>query len=121
MSKVIVNTTLPTVVSEIDQVLEMYPSHPHQQVFANPDNRQKLVAYVLTRVHNHYAVVDEENYCDRASNSDAELASVYADPWLYVEAIVRQGIDEMLQQQEMSNCQLPEAEYTGMIASHWFG
>lgn len=54
MSKSIVNLTIPWVVAEIEQVLETYPHHPYQQAFANPDLRQELIAYVLTRIHNVY-------------------------------------------------------------------
>jgi hypothetical protein len=118
MSKSITNLTTPLVVSEIEQVLGSYPHHPYQQAFANPDSRQELVAYVLTRVHNVFAVVDE----GKTIASDVEALPDLAEIQPQLASFIHQGIHDILQQHPiLADHQIPEEDDGYLTASHWFG
>ncbi|MGA7932122.1 MAG: hypothetical protein WCA35_00945 [Kovacikia sp.] len=116
MSKAILNLTVPTVVAEVEQILETYPHHPHQQLFANPDVRQELIAFVLTHIHNVYGTIDE------AEHIEGDLEEVNpAETWIQSEAFIHQGIHDILQRHQASaEHQIPEEEGY-LTASHWFG
>ena len=60
MSYELINLTLPVVVAKIEDVLENYPEHPYQIAFSMPELRQRLLAHVLTRTPNYYAVQGEK-------------------------------------------------------------
>ena len=60
MSYELINLTLPVVVAKIEDVLEDYPEHPYRIAFSLPELRQRLLAHVLTRTPNYYAVPGEE-------------------------------------------------------------
>jgi len=55
MSFELINLTLPTVLREIDDVLNEYPEHPYKSAFSIHEFRQKLVAQILSHVPNQYA------------------------------------------------------------------
>lgn len=55
----LINLTLPTVLQEIDDVLDEYPEHPYQSTFLIDEFRQKLIAYVFSYVPNHYTIAGE--------------------------------------------------------------
>ncbi|UBF27162.1 hypothetical protein K9N68_04130 [Kovacikia minuta CCNUW1] len=61
MTRTIVNLVTPVVMRETEEVLSTYSDHPYQQAFANPDLRQELIAYVLSRAPGSYVVLDENN------------------------------------------------------------
>jgi hypothetical protein len=116
MTKVLVNRSLPIIQSEIEQVLERYSAHPYQQVFANPDLRQELIAYVLTHVQSVYIAVD----ISEISSVATELESVPSDRSI-IHTFIQQGIDEILQQQQDLGHQFPNHRDAYLSASHWFG
>ncbi|MBE9229304.1 late competence development ComFB family protein [Phormidium sp. LEGE 05292] len=58
MGKQLFNLTLIIVAEEIEKILETYPKYPYKQIFAATGLYQDLVAYVLSRVPNKYAVVE---------------------------------------------------------------
>jgi hypothetical protein len=118
MSKSIINLTIPLIVAEIEQVLGTYPHHPYQQVFANPDIRQDLIAYVLTQVHSVYVVVDE----GEKGSSDIETISNSAETQASLESFIHQGIYYILHQNpSLANFQIPGEDEGNLAASHWFG
>lgn len=118
MSKSIVNLTIPFVNAEIEQVLATYPSHPCRQIFANPDLRQELIAYILTRIHSVYVAVD----AGKKIESDMEATSITTETQSCVKSLIHQGIHHTLQQhQELASLQVPEESDGYLLASHWFG
>jgi hypothetical protein len=115
MTKTIVNLTLPVVVDQIETALENYPYHPYQQAFAIPDLRQRLIAYVLSRVSNSYTVLEEKENSTHSINCSA-------DRILQIKNLVTQGIQDILQQHwEWSNHHIPVELESGLAPSHWFG
>ncbi|HAA31858.1 MAG TPA: hypothetical protein DCE56_34360 [Cyanobacteria bacterium UBA8553] len=59
MTSTIVNLTLLKISEELESILEK--SHTHKQTILNEsDFRQKIIAYVLNRVPNHYLTISLE-------------------------------------------------------------
>lgn len=117
MSKVVRNTTFPAVSERIERVLETYADYPFQHAFANPDNRQQLIAFVLNRTQNIYVAIDEND-----SLSHVDSTSLCPEVRLQIDAIIHQGIHCVLEQ----CCDAPEYQFadkedSGLVASHWFG
>lgn len=118
MSATIVNLTLPLVVEEVESVLDTYPYHPYQQAFAIPDLRQKLLAYVLSRIYNLYAAITEGTEVAKVS----QLAHCSLEHRLSIEALVRQGIEHILQESaDWLSHYIPEEVAPGNAPSQWFG
>ncbi len=119
--KTLINQTQAIVQMEISQVLEEYPHHPYQQVFANPDRRQDLTAYVLNHVANIYTSIDLEAAHrfsdDRYPSSPTAFPTVVG---LTVEAIVHRGINVLLNQ-DVVHHEIPDVMDSGRMASSWFG
>jgi hypothetical protein len=117
MSKTIVNLTLPVVIEEIETVLENYPYYPYQQAFANPDLRQKLIAYILSRTSNFYTVIEEGEQLINPQHILCDL-----DKRSQIETTVAQGIQDILQQNTVweTHC-IPVEIDSGYAPSHWFG
>lgn len=115
MTKTIVNLTLPVVVDQIETALKDYPYHPYQQAFAIPDLRQRLIAYVLSRISNYYTVLEEGENSTYSNNCSS-------DRILQIKNIVTQGIHDILQQYwEWSDRHIPSEIESGLAPSHWFG
>jgi hypothetical protein len=117
MAKTIVNLTVPIVVGEIETVLATYSHHPYQHIFAHPDRREELVAYVLNRVHNAYITCDEdvlqqENWTLPRSCSLQEQEQI--------DVLIQQGIQDLLGQ-HLAEWESPEETDTSPTPSHWFG
>jgi hypothetical protein len=106
--KTLINETYAIIQMEISQALESYP-HSYQEVFANPDRRQDLTAYVLNHVGSIYTSLDVEAAhrfsCDRFGNdqfSDDRFASTTTTfPMvviLTIENAIHQGVMALLSQ-----------------------
>lgn len=123
MSKTIINLTQHSISPEIERVLELYPHHPHQQAFANPDNRQELLVWVLNRVPNVFTISEEADFEENEAVSvHPEYAPYCSDVQSCIEFVIRQGIEEILSQHQPEiERQLPEEESLEQPASHWFG
>ncbi|WP_017655138.1 late competence development ComFB family protein [Fortiea contorta] len=118
MSKSLVNLTNQLVTQEIERVLETYPHHPYQEIFANPDFRQNLIVYVLNRIPNYYVSVSQEE--------QALISGDYLHQYLgylsQIEAIIRQGIEDILREEsEAIRLHIPEITNPALMASDWFG
>lgn len=114
MTKTVVNLTLPIVVEQIETTLEDYPHYPYQKAFAIPDLRQKLIAYVLSRIANSYTVLEEEN--------STSFRNCSSDRKLQIENLAKQGIQDILQQYwEWIVHRIPSELESGLAPSHWFG
>jgi hypothetical protein len=118
MSKTIVNQTLPLIMGEIEETLETFPHHPHQQLFANPDMRQDLLAYVLTRIQSNYIAVEEISYHKVKATSQRPSDELKS----HMDDLIRQGIHEILERgQDILEHRIPGVGDPGLQASHWFG
>ncbi|MBW4645612.1 MAG: late competence development ComFB family protein [Goleter apudmare HA4340-LM2] len=118
MSKTLVNLTEKIVVQEIEMILETYPLHPYQEAYANADLRQSLIAYILTRVPNNYISVDPEEQI----LISADYLHQYVGQISQMEAIIRQGIEAILNEQaEEVRRHIPEIAAPGFVPSDWFG
>lgn len=112
----IVNSTASEIVGEIESVLETYPHHPYQQAFSVPTLRQELLAYVLSRISNHYIV------CDRDSNADLQTSSGSSPERNSRAAVIHQGIQQVfLNHFEEIQHQIPGDMDSDLEVSHWFG
>lgn len=92
MSRTIVNLTLPTVLEKIDAILDAYPFYPHQQAFAVPDLRQRLTAYVMSRMPVVYVTMDDRHACNLESPGGDFSPAQHAQ----INRLIRQGIDTLL-------------------------
>jgi len=117
MAKKVVNLTAPTIVEEIESVLETYPDHPYQRAFAIPDLRQELIAYVLNRISSCYVAVDESKPPAIESNSIPAPETSEC-----MEVLIYQGIRQILNENEdLVSHQIPEETDPCFSPSHWFG
>lgn len=118
MAKTVTNLTMPAILAKVEEILETYPHHPHQQAFANPDIRQELIAYILTRVHSEYGAIEETDECLIEVDLERDLNPEAVN----TDQIVHQGIHHILEQNpETVNQHIPEAEDPRSMPSHWFG
>ena len=118
MTKTLVNLTLPTVVGEIEQIVETYPHHPYQQAFANPDIRQELVAFVLTQIHNVYVAVEDRE----PVSANSETTPALTESETHLKSFIHEGIQQVLQAHpELVSHAIPEETDEYLPTSHWFG
>ncbi|MBE9206623.1 late competence development ComFB family protein [Nostoc sp. LEGE 06077] len=119
MTKTLLNLTISLVVQELESILETYPHHPYQEAFANPDIKQTLIAYILSRIPNQYITVDE---AEKAEFTCSESLRRSLESTLQIESIIRQGIEKVLcEQVEDVHRYIPETVDPTLVASHWFG
>lgn len=104
MNKQLINLTLPVVIEEIEHILATYPTYPYQQAFSVAGLRQDLVAYVLSRVPNQYAVVEETQY----SSTPALLPRYSTQRLLDIEHWIHLGIRDVLHVYNRSNYSMPQ-------------
>ncbi|MFB2937445.1 hypothetical protein ACE1B6_19530 [Aerosakkonemataceae cyanobacterium BLCC-F154] len=91
MEKQLFNLTLPIVIEEIENILATYPISPYQKLFSVNGLRQDLVAYVLSRVPNKYAVLEATETFPHQS-----LFPPYSSKQLlYIEHYIHLGIREL--------------------------
>ena len=93
MTQKIINLTLHVVIQEIENVFDNYFYHSYRQIFAIPELRQKLIAYVLNRIRSRYAVIEDEQ--DLAINHKAVCSQ---EQRLHIEAVIKCGIQHVLQE-----------------------
>ena len=93
MPKKVVNLSLAAVVREIENILATYPNHAYQQAFCAPDFRRRLIAHVLRQARRLYTVMIDDT-------QSISLNSLQLSPenQQYIEALVRQGVSEVLQE-----------------------
>lgn len=104
MSKQLLNLTLAVVIEEMEHILETYPKYPYQQAFSASELRQDLIAYVLNRVPNQYAVVEENQF----SSSPTLLPRHSSERLLNIEHWIHLGIRDVLHVYNRSNCYMPQ-------------
>ncbi|WP_017299059.1 late competence development ComFB family protein [Nodosilinea nodulosa] len=118
MTQTIVNLTLPIVTDKIDDILAAYPLYEYRQVFAVPELRQKLTAYVLARLPVVYVTMDSGAASDMAVTGHCYSSDQHDQ----IKQLIHQGIDALLGRPEIwqrrTTTELVEAE---PIPSSWFG
>lgn len=118
MAQTIVNLAVPLVTEKIEEILNAYPCHPHQQTFTSPNLRQKLTAYVLSRMPTLYLAVDEMEACSIRSPSSCYTAAQHSQ----IDRLIHQGIEHILQQSETwMEYRCAEQSDPNLTPSHWFG
>lgn len=101
----LINLTLPTVMQEIEDVLEEYPENPYHLAFSIHELRQKLIAHVLSHVPNRYTVEGVE---ESTSHLKVRHSSHLAER-LKMEMVVRAGILNILRENaDYLSCKLPQ-------------
>lgn len=114
----IINLALPVANQEIEKILETYPDHPHQQAFASPELRQRLVAYVLSQIDCKYIVAKTE----QSPQVDPETLFPSPEQQSHLEDAIHQGIHRLLQDRAIwVSHHIPQVEKPGKEPSHWFG
>lgn len=98
MTKKMINLTLSIVIEKIETILTTYPRFPYQQAFSDQGLRYDLVAYVLNRVPNKFAVLEEE-----ALSKSTLLLACPSPELLDIEFFIRLGICELLQTHKRVN------------------
>ncbi|HSM83379.1 MAG TPA: hypothetical protein VLS96_16960 [Nodosilinea sp.] len=118
MTQTIVNLTLPIVTDKIDDILAAYPLYEYRQVFAVPELRQKLTAYVLARLPVVYVTMDSST----ASGLEASSDCYSCDQHDQINQLIHQGIQALLGRPEIFrhrySTERVEAE---PVPSSWFG
>jgi hypothetical protein len=118
MAQTIVNLTLPIVTDKIDAILAAYPLYEYRQVFAVPELRQKLTAYVLARLPVVYVTMDSDIACDMSAKGHCYSSEQHNQ----INQLIHQGIEALLGRpeawQRRPSAGLVEAE---PIPSSWFG
>ena len=118
MSTNIINLALPEVKQEVERVLETYPDHPHQQAFANPELRQRLIAYVLSQIDCKFTVSKD----GQLPQIDPETLFPSLEQQSCLEDSIHQGIHRLLQNKaNWVSHHIPQEEQPGKEPSHWFG
>jgi hypothetical protein len=114
MTQTIVNLAALVVDEKITDILAQYPAHPHQQTFAADLLRQKLAAYVLSRLPALYTTLDEHQACSIDSPGSCYTAEQHSQ----MTQLIHRGIQHLLAQPPRGTSQVPE---TTLTPSSWFG
>jgi predicted Co/Zn/Cd cation transporter (cation efflux family) len=118
MNTSIINLALPAVKQAIAKILETYPDHPHQQAFANPELRQRLIAYVLSQTDCKYTTSRD----GQSPQIDPETLFPSPEQQSHLEDSIHQGVHRLLQDKvNWVNHHIPQEEKPGKEPSHWFG
>jgi hypothetical protein len=92
MSQTILNLAQTIVTEKIDELLAGYPLYPHQRIFASPDLRQRLTAYVLSRIPGFYVTVDRTAVC----TIDSPLDCYSPEEHQHIDSLIHEGISHLL-------------------------
>ncbi len=117
MSQTIVNLTLPIVSARVDEALQSSAVWHEQPIMAMPELRQKLMAYVLSRLPAVYITVESTIAC-----SLDDPASCYPDEQQrHIEQLIQQGLAALLEQRQHWAASPPSLADASLSPSHWFG
>lgn len=118
MTQTIVNLTLPVVTDKIDDILAAYPLYEYRQIVAVPELRQKLTAYVLSRLPVVYVAMESS-----ASPYAESTGHCYSsDQHDRINQLIHQGIDALLGRPEIWRSVTTSAPVEAEpIPSSWFG
>ncbi len=118
MTHAIVNLTLPIVIDRIDDILAAYPLYEYRQIFAVPELRQKLTAYVLARLPVVYVTMDS----GAAYGLESAEKCYPSEQHDQINRLIHQGLDALLGRPEIWRHR-PRAERVEAeaVPSNWFG
>lgn len=118
MSQTIVNLTLPTVTEKIDAILAIYLAQGYFSDVEHHDLRQKLAAYVLSRLPVVYVTMDSTAACSLESPSECYSPAQHEQ----ISRLIHQGIEVLLRMVTASyDHRDRELADTGASPSNWFG
>lgn len=118
MTQAIVNLTLPIVTDKIDDILAAYPLYEYRQVFAVPELRQRLAAYVLARLPVVYVTMDSSI----AYGLESTGHCYSADQHDQINQLIHQGIEALLGRPEIwQQRPTPGMAEATPTPSNWFG
>ncbi|HEY9762030.1 MAG TPA: hypothetical protein V6D07_05865 [Trichocoleus sp.] len=118
MSQTIVNLALPVVTEKINTILQTYPWYSHQQAFISPDLRQKLTAYVLSRMPGLYVSMDNSSACSLESPVNCYSQEQHRE----IDQLIHQGIEHLLSHALQQNYQTQSGRTETLFTpSSWFG
>jgi hypothetical protein len=105
MGKELFNITLIVVNDEIENILSRYPTYPYQQAFSAAGLHQELLAYVLNRVPNKYAIIEQKQLLPKQT-----LFPPYSTKELLdIEHYIHLGICDLLHVYSRTNTPLPQS------------
>lgn len=113
MPQTIVNFALPVVTERIDEVLASYPVYPYQHAFSAPERRQKLAAYVLSRIPGYYVTMDQAAACSLESPRSCYTPEQHQQ----IEQLIRQGIEHLLNSAQNWESHASQSPAVGQAAS----
>ncbi len=116
MTQTIVNLASLVVADKITDILSHYPVNPHQKAFSSEHLRQKLTAYVLSRMPALYTTVDESQACSIESPASCYAAEQHSQ----MGQLIHRGIQHLLSHPPARENADPEA-VTAAAPSSWFG
>ncbi|PSO70436.1 MAG: hypothetical protein BRC42_09950 [Cyanobacteria bacterium QS_1_48_34] len=119
MSKTIVNLTELLVVEEINTLLGEYPSpHPYKSAFSQPELREKLMAFVIRKVNQQYAVINGS----KEKTTYGDFSDCLSGQRSQIKNWVEKGMEMIFQDQKQSELAwVSQAEQAVREPSHWFG
>lgn len=118
MAGTIVNLTLLKVNDEIENILENFANPTYQQALNDPDLRQKIIAYVLSRIPNRYLAMETE----KVSLISSQVFTFSTQENLQIEQLIHQGIAYLCQRQSLGELDHTHPERDSTYSpSHWFG
>ncbi|MDF0556715.1 hypothetical protein [Kamptonema sp. UHCC 0994] len=93
MSYQLINSTLPIVLEEIENVLEESPNCPYRAAFIIPELREKLIDYVLSKIPHYYTI-------ESSKSSIKQLRPPFRllEQRLQLENLIRKGIFELIRE-----------------------
>lgn len=119
MANKLINLTLLKVNAEITRSLPTYPEDIHQKISQDSNFKNKLLAYVLTRIPNRYIATNEENIPAVLPKS-----VFYSLPeQIEIEELIQQGVYYLVNKQATAynfsrHSRKSDSAYT---PSDWFG
>ena len=118
MSQTIVNLTLPIVVEKINHVLNHSSPWSERPTLAVPELRQKLTAYVLSRLPVVYVTMESEAAC----SMDSPTCCYSQEQQVKIDQLIQQGLAVLLEHQYFWHLySSPDLVESGNSPSHWFG
>lgn len=113
MGKELFNLTLTVVIDEIENILSSYPTYPYQQAFSAAGLHQDLLAYVLSRVPNKYAVIEQTQPLQKQISFPPYPSKELLD----IEHYIHLGIRDILHVYSRTNSALPQSPNFNFSAS----
>ncbi|MGE5658766.1 MAG: hypothetical protein ACM37W_19390 [Actinomycetota bacterium] len=113
MAKQLLDLTLTVVINKIENILSTYPNSPYQKAFFFDELRQDLLAYVLSRVPNNYAVIEQTQPLLKQLLFPLEPRKERLDIEHYIQLVIH----DILQVYSRTNSAIPQSPNFNFSAS----